>query len=95
VIKSFLAGTVTGAAVMWIWGGQIRQFIDDRTRDVRLSASSSLQGVAGSLQAVATTVEQGLSGGGRSGGGSSSADRQPGQRFEQIDSSVRGPYQPS
>jgi hypothetical protein len=62
VIRSFLAGAITGAAVMWVWGDQIRESIDDATMGVRTRASEQLHGVADTLQTVADTVDQGLSG---------------------------------
>jgi hypothetical protein len=62
VIKSFLMGTIAGAAVMWIWGDQIRDAIDEATMGVRTRASEQLHGVADTLQTVADTVEQGVSG---------------------------------
>jgi hypothetical protein len=62
VIKSFLAGAIAGAAVMWLWGDRIRDTIDDATQGVRTRASEQLHGVADTLQSVADTVDQGLSG---------------------------------
>ena len=61
MIKSFLAGAFAGAAVM-VWGDQIRESIDDATMGVRTRASEQLHGVADTLQSVADTVDQGLSG---------------------------------
>jgi Cu/Ag efflux pump CusA len=62
VIKSFLAGAITGAAVMWFWGDEIRGRIDDATSGVRTRAAEQLHGVADTLQSVAQTVDQGLTG---------------------------------
>jgi hypothetical protein len=78
MIKSFVAGMVAGGVVTWIWGRDIRSFIDDRTRTVRTRTAEGLQGAAETLQAVAETVEEGLT-------GEASASQ---QRFEQIDSRV-------
>jgi hypothetical protein len=61
VIKSFLAGAIAGGVVMWFWGDQIREAIDDATSGVRTRAAEQLQGVAETLQSVADTVDQGLS----------------------------------
>lgn len=62
MIKSFLVGAITGAAVMWFWGDQIRGSIDDATSGVRTRAAEQLHGVADTLQSVAQTVDQGLTG---------------------------------
>ena len=65
VIKSFLIGTIAGAAVMWLYGDQIRDYIDDITMNVRERAAAGLEGAAERLQTVADTVEDGLSGAAR------------------------------
>lgn len=62
MIKSFLVGAITGAAAMWFWGDQIRGSIDDATSGVRTRAAEQLHGVADTLQSVAQTVDQGLTG---------------------------------
>jgi hypothetical protein len=62
VIKSFLFGTITGAAVMWFYGEQIREMIDDATSGVRTRAAEQMHHVADTLQSVADTVDQGLGG---------------------------------
>jgi Cu/Ag efflux pump CusA len=62
VIKSFLTGAIAGAAVMWLWGEQIRDAVDEATSGVRTRTADQLQGVAEKLQSVAETVDQGLSG---------------------------------
>lgn len=62
MIKSFLAGAIAGGVVMWFWGDQIRDAIDDATSGVRGRAAEQLHGVADTLQSVADTVDQGLGG---------------------------------
>lgn len=62
MIKSFLAGAIAGGAVVWLWRDEIRAAIDDATSDVRSRAAEQLHGVADTLQSVADTVDQGLSG---------------------------------
>jgi hypothetical protein len=63
VIKSFVIGTIAGAAVMWLYGDKIRDYIDDITMNMRERAAAGLEGAAERLQTVADTVEDGLSGG--------------------------------
>ncbi len=62
MIKSFLVGAIAGGVVMWFWGDQIREAVDEATSGVRTRTAEQLQGVADTLQSVADTVDQGLSG---------------------------------
>ena len=62
MIKSFLVGAITGAAVMWFYGEQIRETVDDATSGVRTRAAEQMHNVADTLQSVADTVDQGLTG---------------------------------
>jgi hypothetical protein len=75
VIRSFVVGVIAGGVATWIWGPDIRRRLDDRTRRLREGAAGRLHGAAESIDAVARSVEQGLS------------DHVP-RRFEQLDSSV-------
>ena len=65
MIKTFVIGTIAGAAVMWLYGDQIRDYIDDMTMNMRERAAARLEGAAERLQTVADTVEDGLSGAAR------------------------------
>ena len=62
MIKSFVVGAIAGGVVMWVWGDQIRDVIDDATSGARTRTADKLHGVADTLQSVADTVDQGLSG---------------------------------
>jgi hypothetical protein len=61
-MKSFFVGAIAGIAVMWLWGDRVRDAIDQATADVRSRAAEGLQGAAGTLQSVADSVDQGLTG---------------------------------
>ncbi len=61
MIKSFLTGLMAGGAVVWMFGDQIRDYIDDVTSDLRGQAAAGLEGAAERLQSAAETVEDGLS----------------------------------
>jgi hypothetical protein len=62
MVKSFLAGAIAGGVVMWFWGDQVRNVIDEATSGARSRAADRLHGVADTLQSVADTVDEGLSG---------------------------------
>jgi hypothetical protein len=62
VIKSFLTGVIAGSVAVWMFGDQIRDYVDDVTHDLRGQAAAGLEGAAERLQSVADTVEEGLAG---------------------------------
>jgi len=61
-MKSLIVGAIAGMAVMWLWGDRLREAVDDATADVRSRAAEHLHGAADTLQSVADTVDQGLTG---------------------------------
>jgi hypothetical protein len=61
-MKSFMLGTITGGAIMWVWGPQIKRYVDKRTQTARTRMADRLQTTADTLHAAAETVEEGLSG---------------------------------
>ena len=62
MIKSFLTGVIAGSVAVWMFGDQIRDYLDDVTHDLRGQAAAGLEGAAERLQSVADTVEEGLAG---------------------------------
>jgi hypothetical protein len=69
VVRSFILGALTGGAVIWFWGREISELIDDRTRGVLDAVSSRLDAAATGLQDTAdrlNRVKESL-GSGRSG----------------------------
>ena len=60
MLKSFLTGLIAGGTVVWMFGDQIRDYVDDVTSDLRGQAAAGLEGAAERLQSVAETVEDGL-----------------------------------
>jgi hypothetical protein len=47
---------------MWLWSERIGAALDEATSSVRSRTAEHLQGMADTLQSVADTVDQGLSG---------------------------------
>jgi hypothetical protein len=69
VVKSFVIGALTGGAVVWFWGREIAELVDEKTRGVRDAvsskldlAASGLQGTADRLQRVKDTLDSGVGG---------------------------------
>jgi hypothetical protein len=60
-MKGFLIGAIAGGVVMWLYGDQIREYVDDMTSGVRERTAAKLEGAADRLQSVAESVEGGLS----------------------------------
>jgi len=61
-MKSFIVGAIAGVAVMWLWGDRLREAVDDATAGVRSRTAEHLQGAADTIQSVADSVDQGLTG---------------------------------
>lgn len=59
-MKGFLLGAIAGGLAVWLYGDQIRAYVDDMTSGVRERAAAGLEGAADRLQSVAETVEGGL-----------------------------------
>jgi hypothetical protein len=57
VIKSFIAGAITGAVVMVLYGREIAEYLQDRTFGFRMRAAEGLGAVAQGVGSVKNTVE--------------------------------------
>ena len=54
-------GAIAGGAAMWLYGDQIRGYLDTKTRTARSKAADSLKTVAQTLEEGASTIERGRS----------------------------------
>jgi len=43
--EAFILGTITGAAVIWLWGSEIQDFVRGKTREVRVKAAEGIRAV--------------------------------------------------
>jgi hypothetical protein len=55
--EAFVLGSIMGAAVVWLWGREIQEYVEERTRRVRTRAADG-------VRAVETTAETVLDRGG-------------------------------
>ena len=54
----FLIGAIAGGAAMWLYGDQIRAYLDTKTRTARSKAADGLKTVAHTLEESASTLER-------------------------------------
>ena len=59
-MKGFILGAIAGGVAMWLYGDQIRDYVDNMTYGVRERAAHGLEGAADRLQSVAHSVEGGV-----------------------------------
>lgn len=62
MIRAFVAGAVTGGLLVAIFNRRAREFVDARTRAVRLRAAETIGRAAERLETAKDVIEQGLAG---------------------------------
>jgi hypothetical protein len=62
-VECFVLGTLLGGALVWLFGENIRRYIDIRTEGVRNRAADTLAAAASGLETVRERIESGLTGG--------------------------------
>ena len=45
ISEVFVLGAIMGAVVVWLWGPEIEEYVQDRTRGVRTKAAESVRAV--------------------------------------------------
>ena len=50
--EGFILGAITGAAIVWFWRRELKDYARDKTRGVRTQAAEGLQAVADSTGKV-------------------------------------------
>ena len=43
--RAFVLGAIMGATVVWLWGRQMEEYVEDRTRGVRTKAAEGVRAV--------------------------------------------------
>ena len=56
-MKSFILGALAGGAIVWFWGREIREYIDEQTVGMRQGLAVRLQAAADALQSTANTLQ--------------------------------------
>lgn len=62
MIGSFVLGMMVGGAAVWLWGEQMREYVDDKTWAIRARAAEGLGAAADTLHSAKETIEDGFSG---------------------------------
>jgi hypothetical protein len=57
-VIGFLFGAIIGGAAMYFYGGQMRDYVDEKTRGARDKAADRLHAAAEGLQSAADTARQ-------------------------------------
>jgi len=55
--KAFVLGAIMGAAAVWLWGRDMKEYEEDKTRGVRMKAAESVRAVEERLGKCWTAVE--------------------------------------
>jgi len=56
-VRAFVAGAVVGGALAWIYGRDVRDYIDEKTRAARTRAAETLGAAAEGLEAAKERIE--------------------------------------
>ena len=43
--EAFVLGAIVGAAVVWLWGREMEEYVEERTRGVRTKAAGGVEAV--------------------------------------------------
>jgi hypothetical protein len=58
VVKGFILGAITGGAIVWFWGREIRELIDAKTQGAREAVADRLETAASGLQSTAEKLQR-------------------------------------
>jgi hypothetical protein len=50
--EAFVLGSIMGAAVVWLWGREIEEYVEERTRRVRTRAADGVRAVEATAETV-------------------------------------------
>ncbi|HEV8440812.1 MAG TPA: hypothetical protein VGT40_22215 [Methylomirabilota bacterium] len=57
----FILGAIVGGIAMWVWRDDIREYMDRRTRSVRLKAADQLRAVQQATESALDAAKQQIS----------------------------------
>ncbi|HSL49140.1 MAG TPA: hypothetical protein VK878_08720 [Candidatus Deferrimicrobiaceae bacterium] len=49
---AFVLGVIVGAAVVWLWGREMEEYVEDKTRGVRTKAAEGIRAVEETAERV-------------------------------------------
>ena len=60
-VEAFILGTIAGAAVTWLWGRELQDSLEGKTRDVRAKAAEGIRAVQTRTGQVLRAAEAAIS----------------------------------
>ena len=55
----FLAGAITGALAIWMWGDELHAYLAEKTRGVRTKTADQIQALATAAEQIGSTLQSG------------------------------------
>jgi hypothetical protein len=55
----FLAGAITGALAIWMWGDELHGYLVEKTRGVRTRTADQIQALATAAEQIGSTLQSG------------------------------------
>ena len=60
-MRRFIMGAIAGGIAVWVWGDELRKFMEKRTREVRAKAADQLQTVQEATESALDTAKEEIS----------------------------------
>jgi len=58
-VLRFLAGAITGALAIWMWGDELHAYLAEKTRGVRTKTADQIQALATAAEQIGSTLQSG------------------------------------
>ncbi len=60
-MRRFIMGAIAGGVAVWLWGDELRKYMEKRTRGVRVKAADQLQMVQEATESALDTAKEQIS----------------------------------
>ena len=60
-MRRFIMGAIVGGIAVWVWRGELRKFLEQGTRGVRVKAADQLQMVQEATESALDTAKEQIS----------------------------------
>jgi 3-deoxy-D-manno-octulosonate 8-phosphate phosphatase KdsC-like HAD superfamily phosphatase len=55
----FIVGAIAGGVAVWMWGDELRDYLTERTRGVRIKTADQIQLVQQAAEKITSTLQSG------------------------------------